>query len=63
MPSWWIGEFVRQIGADRVAMGSDWPWHHLEGVVKNHELAIPNPEDRAWTMCKTAARVYGIKVS
>lgn len=63
MPSWWIGEFVRQLGANRVALGSDWPWHHLVGVVKNHELAIPNPEDREWTMCRTVAEVYGIKVS
>ncbi len=63
MPSWWIGKFVEEIGANRVAMGSDWPWHNLEGVVKNHEVAIPNPEDRAWTMGKTAARVYGIPVS
>ena len=63
MPSWWIGKFVTEIGADRVALGSDWPWHHLVGVVKNHELAVPNPEDRAWVMSKTVARVYGIEVS
>ena len=63
MPSWWINKFVEEIGADRVSMGSDWPWHHLQGVVKNHEVAIPDPEDRAWTMGKTAARVYGIPVS
>ncbi|MEM3434268.1 MAG: amidohydrolase family protein [Candidatus Methanomethyliaceae archaeon] len=62
MESWWITHFVQELGANRVAMGSDWPWNHLEAIVKTIEISVPRPEDREWVMGKTAAKAFGIPV-
>jgi predicted TIM-barrel fold metal-dependent hydrolase len=59
-PTSWITKFVEVLGPDRVVMGSDWPWWRLEVAVKAHEIAITDPEHRAWVMGKTAARIFGV---
>ncbi len=61
MPGYWIARMVEEIGPERVAMGSDYPLNHLESVMKTVEVAVPDPEARAWVMGKTAAKVLGIK--
>ena len=52
--------WVDQIGADRVAMGSDWPWNYLDGVVKTTEISVPDLKDREWVMSKTALKLLGL---
>lgn len=58
---YWIAKFVEEIGPERVAMGSDFPWNHLESIVKTIEVAVPDPKAREWVMGKTAAKVLGIR--
>jgi len=60
--SWWIRHFAKEVGPNRIMMGSDWPWNFLDAVVKTHEIAIPDQSEREWVMGRTAAKVFGIKV-
>ncbi|MBA7508092.1 hypothetical protein ES705_00012 [subsurface metagenome] len=57
-----VSIWVEEIGANRVVMGSDWPWNYLDGVVKTTEISVPNPEDRKWVMGKTAAKLLGLRI-
>jgi uncharacterized protein len=63
MSTFWIREFVRMLGADRVAMGSDWPWWQLDVAVRAHEVALPDPEARSWVMGRTAARILNLQLT
>jgi predicted TIM-barrel fold metal-dependent hydrolase len=57
----WITKIVQEIGPERVAMGSDYPYNHLEATLKIIEVAVPDPKAREWVMDKTAARLLRIK--
>jgi predicted TIM-barrel fold metal-dependent hydrolase len=52
--------WVKAVGAERVLMGSDWPWNILEAVVNTNEIAIPDPKDREWVMGKSALKLFGL---
>jgi uncharacterized protein len=60
MASWWITEFVEEIGAERVAMGSDWPWNHLEAVVATTRISVPDKENQNFVIGETAKKIFNL---
>jgi predicted TIM-barrel fold metal-dependent hydrolase len=60
MCGFWITRMVEEIGPDRVAMGSDYPWNYLEPTIRGIEVAVRNEDARDWVLGKTAARVLGL---
>jgi len=61
MQGYWITKIVQEIGPERVAMGSDYPWNYLESTLKAIEVAVSDPKSREWVMGRTAARILRIK--
>lgn len=55
--SWWITAFVKEIGANRVAMGSDWPWNYLEAVVATTKISVSDKNEQKFVMGETAKTI------
>jgi predicted TIM-barrel fold metal-dependent hydrolase len=54
---YWITKMLSKIGAERVAMGIDYPWNYLEPTIRVIEVAIQDEDSRGWVLGKTAARL------
>ena len=61
MESYWIKRIVAECGANKLNMGSDYPWYYLEPMIEHVELCVPDPNDREWVMGKTIAKVFGLE--
>src|SRR5262245_14065673 len=59
-PSYWASEAVRVLGAERVAMGSQWPLWDLSFVMHAHDYVSEDPEQRSWVKGRTAARAFRV---
>lgn len=60
MSSYWIAKAVEELGADKVAMGSDYPWYYIESMLDHIHICVPKEEDREWVMGRTMATVFGL---
>jgi len=54
----WITYFVKELGADKVAMGSDWPYNYLDVTVEIIKMCVPNKDDLKFVMGETARAVF-----
>lgn len=57
---YWLADAVKRLGADRVCMGSDWPWNYIESNIFGVEMGVPDTADREWVLGKTAASIFSI---
>jgi uncharacterized protein len=58
-----LAALIREIGADRVVMGSDWPWYDLGHTVERvHELPGLSEEERDGILGGNAARILGLPI-
>lgn len=60
MQSYWIQRMVKELGASKVCMGSDYPWYYLESTVQHIKDVLDDPTDREWVMGRSIATVFGI---
>lgn len=52
---------IREVGPDRVVMGSDWPWYDLAHTVERvHDLPRLSDEERDGLLGANAARILGL---
>ncbi len=63
MEGYSIAKAVEVLGADKMLMGSDWPWNFLPGVMGWVQAAVSDAKDREWVMGRTAAKLFGIEWS
>jgi predicted TIM-barrel fold metal-dependent hydrolase len=58
-----LAALIREVGADRVVMGSDWPWYDLGHTVERvRELPLLSDEEREGILGRNAARILGLPV-
>jgi len=56
-----LGQLIHEIGADRVMMGSDYPWYDLDHTVERVlELPVLSAEEKAGMLGANAARILGL---
>jgi uncharacterized protein len=58
-----LAALIREVGPDRVVMGSDWPWYDLGHTVERvHDLPGLSDEERDGILGGNAARILGLPV-
>ncbi len=54
----WITYFTDELGADKVAMGSDWPYMYLDVTVEIQKMCVPSKDDLKMVMGETARKAF-----
>jgi predicted TIM-barrel fold metal-dependent hydrolase len=58
-----LAALIREVGPDRVVMGSDWPWYDLGHTVERiNELPGLSDEERDGILGGNAARILGLPI-
>ncbi len=56
-----LAQLIREIGTERVMMGSDYPWYDLDHTVERvMELPLLSPEEKAGILGANAERILGL---
>ena len=56
-----LAQLIQDIGADRVMMGSDFPWYDLDRQVEMvRELPVLSQEEKDWVVGANAERILGL---
>ncbi len=53
-----IREAVKRAGADKVILGTDWPYQDFEVEIKKMEMAVPNPADLKLVLGENTRRLF-----
>lgn len=61
MESYWIQRVIAECGANKINMGSDYPWYYLEPMIEHIKICVPDEKDREWVMGRTIATVFGLE--